>query len=49
MKLYQNKNWLYKKYIIDRKHPDDIAKECGTSTETIYLWLEKHNIRNKRK
>lgn len=48
MKLYKSETWLRKRYILDRKKPEDIAKECGTSTETIYLWLEKHGIRKKR-
>ena len=48
MKLYQNSAWMRKRYIIDRKKPEDIAKECNTSTETIYLWLEKHGLRKNR-
>lgn len=49
MKLYQNQAWMRKRYIMDRKSPEDIAKECNASTETIYLWLEKHGLRKKRK
>jgi hypothetical protein len=48
MKLYKNEAWMRKRYIFDKKRPEEIAKECGTSTETIYLWLEKHGIRKKR-
>jgi hypothetical protein len=48
MKLYQNAVWMRKRYIFDKKKPEDIAKECNASTETIYLWLEKHGLRKKR-
>lgn len=46
-KLYQNEKWLRKRYHLDRKRPEDIAKECGVSLATIYLYLDKFNLRKK--
>jgi hypothetical protein len=49
-KLYQSKTWLTKRYIIDRKTVDEIAKECYTSYQTIYRYLVEFDlIRNQRK
>jgi hypothetical protein len=30
---------------MDKKTPEEIAKECGVSVETIYLYLKKFNLR----
>ena len=48
-KLYQNELWLKKRFHIDRKSPEDIAKECGTSVETIYVYLAKFGLRKSRR
>lgn len=49
-KLYQSKVWLTKRYIIDRKNIEEIAKECYTSHQTIYRYLVKFDlIRDQRK
>jgi hypothetical protein len=48
-KLYQNENWLKKRYWIDKKSAEDIAKECGTSVETIYVYLAKFKLRKSRR
>jgi len=42
---YQNFDWLYKKYIIERKNTTEIAKICNAGRTTIKRWLRKHNIR----
>lgn len=39
MKLYKSKSWLTKRYVVDKKTIDEIAKECGTSHQTIYRYL----------
>jgi hypothetical protein len=49
MKLYTNKVWLTKRYQIDKKSPEDIAKECGASIETIYVYLAKFGLRRSRR
>lgn len=48
-KLYQNLNWLKKRYHVDRKTPEEIAKECGTSVETIYVYLAKFGLRKSKR
>ena len=30
-KLYTSEVWLKKRFLIDKKSPEDIAKECGAS------------------
>jgi DNA-binding MurR/RpiR family transcriptional regulator len=47
-KLYMNQVWLKKRYQLDRKTPQDIAKECGVSVATIYVYLDKFGLRKKR-
>ena len=34
-KLYENKAYLTKRYLIDKKSLEEIAKECGVSHQTI--------------
>ena len=48
-KLYQNELWLRKRFHLDKKTPQEIAKECGTSVETIYVYLAKFNLRKSRR
>ena len=48
-KLYTNKVWLTKRYVMDRKTPELIAKECGVSVETIYVYLAKFGLRKSKR
>ena len=48
-KLYTSNLWLRKRYVIDKKTPEEIAKECGTSVETIYVYLAKLGLRKSRR
>jgi DNA-binding CsgD family transcriptional regulator len=48
-KLYQNQVWLTKRYRTDKKTPQEIAKECSTSVETIYVYLAKFGLRKSRR
>lgn len=48
-KLYANETWLTKRYVFDKKSPAEIAKECGTSQETIYVYLAKFNLRKSKR
>ena len=48
-KLYQSKAWLTKRYIVDRKTIEEIAKECGASVETIYVYLAKFGLRKSKR
>ena len=48
-KLYTSEIWLRKRFVMDKKSPQDIAKECGTSVETIYVYLAKFGLRKSRR
>jgi hypothetical protein len=48
-KLYTSETWLRKRYLLDKKSPEDIAKECGASVETIYVYLAKFGLRKSRR
>jgi hypothetical protein len=48
-KLYQSDVWLRKRYVVDKKTPEQIAKECGASLETIYVYLAKFNLRKSKR
>ena len=48
-KLYTSEVWLRKRYLMDKKSPEDIAKECGASIETIYVYLAKFGLRKSRR
>jgi AcrR family transcriptional regulator len=34
---------------MDKKSTRDIAKECGTSVETIYVYLAKFGLRKSKR
>jgi hypothetical protein len=48
-KLYTSEAWLRKRYLMDKKTPEAIAKECGASVETIYVYLAKFGLRKSRR
>ena len=49
-KLYESKAYLTKRYSIEKKSLEEIAKECGVSHQTIYRYLTKFGlIRDQRK
>ena len=48
-KLYKSESWLRKRYVIDKKTPEEIAKECGCTVETIYVYLAKFGLRKSRR
>ena len=48
-KLYTSEAWLRKRFVMDKKSPQDIAKECGTSVETIYVYLAKFGFRKSKR
>ena len=48
-KLYTSEMWLRKRYHMDKKSPEDIAKECGVSVETIYVYLAKFKLRKSKR
>jgi hypothetical protein len=48
MKIYKNKEWLYKRYILEKKGIVDMAKEAGCSHMTIQRELEKYNFLKRK-
>jgi hypothetical protein len=48
-KLYTSEAWLRKRFVMDKKSPQDIAKECGTSVETVYVYLAKFGLRKSKR
>lgn len=46
---YKNKSWLHKRYVQDKKTPEEIAQECGCTVQTIYLYLTKFGLKMGRK
>jgi AcrR family transcriptional regulator len=49
VKLYTSELWLKKRYVFDKRTPEQIAKECGVSIETIYVYLAKFGLRKSRR
>jgi len=45
MKLYKNKHWLKKKYLVDDFSSDEIGKFCGVNGRTIRYYLKKFKIK----
>jgi DNA-binding MurR/RpiR family transcriptional regulator len=48
VKLYQSRDWLYRRYVAQRKTVTEIAKECGVSAMTIQRYLEQFGLIKKR-
>ena len=48
-KLYTSEVFMRKRYVVDKKTPEEIAKECGTSVETIYVYLAKFGLRKSKR
>jgi hypothetical protein len=48
-KLYTSETYMRKRYVMDKKSPEDIAKECGASIETIYVYLAKFRLRKSKR
>jgi hypothetical protein len=44
-KLHHSKSYLKKRYIVDKKTPQQIAQECGVSIQIIYKQLKKFNLK----
>ena len=47
-KLYESREWLYKRYVIDKIGIVNMAKEAGCSHMTIQRALEKYGLIRKR-
>jgi Zn-dependent peptidase ImmA (M78 family) len=43
--LHLSESYMKKRYIFDKKSPEDIAKECGVSVQLIYRQLKKFGLK----
>lgn len=43
--LHLSSSFLKKRYIQEKKSPEDIAKECGVSVQLIYRQLKKLGLK----
>jgi len=43
--LHLSEAFMKKRYVLDKKTPEDIAKECGVSVQLIYRQLKKFGLR----
>ena len=48
MKYYQSEEWLYRRYVVQKKSITEIAIECKTSAMTIQSYLTKFGLIKKR-
>jgi DNA-directed RNA polymerase specialized sigma subunit len=48
MKLYQSKEWLHRRYIVQKKTVTEIGKECGVSAMTIQRYLQEFGLLRKK-
>jgi DNA-binding MurR/RpiR family transcriptional regulator len=48
MKYYQSKDWLHRRYVIQKKTITEIAKECNVSAMTIQRYLDQFGLIKKR-
>ena len=44
MKLYKSRDWLYRRYVVQRKTIEEIAKECNVTAMTIYRSLKEKGL-----
>ena len=43
--LHHSEAYLKKRLYLDKKSPEDIAKECGVSVQIIYRQMKKFGLR----
>ena len=48
-KLYTSEVFMRKRYLVDKKSPEEIAKECGCTVETVYVYLAKFGLRKSKR
>jgi DNA-binding MurR/RpiR family transcriptional regulator len=48
MKYYQSKEWLHRRYVLQKKTIAEIAKECNVSAMTIQRYLDQFGLIKKR-
>ena len=41
---YKDRDWLYKKYVVEQRPATELAELAGCHFATIYYWLRKYGI-----
>jgi len=49
MKLYEDKNWLYQKYWIEKLNIREMGKMCNVNCMTILYWMKKFKVKRRPK
>ena len=44
LKLYTSREWLFRKYVVDRKTPAEMAIIAVCTEQTIINWLNKFGL-----
>lgn len=47
VKLYTSKQWMHKKYVVEKLTEQEIAELANTTQATINNWLHKHGLKRK--
>lgn len=45
--LYDSRAWLYRRYVVQKKTPEEMAKEAGCTVMTIYRKLNEAGLIKK--
>ena len=48
-KLYTSEVFMRKRYLVDKKSPEEIAKDCGCTVETVYVYLAKFGLKKSKR
>jgi len=48
-KFYTNRQWLYNRYVRDKKTAKEIADEAGVTEMTIDRYLDQFNLKRNRR
>ena len=43
--LYKNKQWLYDRFVTQKRSIEEMAAEAQTTTMTIRNWLKEFNVK----
>ena len=43
--LWKDRDWLFQRYLVEKRSPVDIAKEAGCSIGTLYHWINKYGLK----
>ena len=46
-KRYQEKDWLRREYLVNKRSMASIAKQCSVTPMTIWLWLDRFDIETR--